>query len=171
MIKKLFGGEIYAAYNSIPIFDRNADVGELPDWAKGDFFDLGYIFNGKAIQISTYAGVNDYWIDVYLSDRVPDFGESDRVIALNLNLESGILVICDSYYEGSGEEKAQLNIGIGQYKIYILGYNLVHDYNIDYEIISSDQQEFIPGRERYEIFVVPGLLEFEGVLKGDLYRL
>jgi hypothetical protein len=56
IMSKIFTGRIFAYYSQFLIFDANADLGDLPDWTKEEHYAKGYMSNGEAISIVTYAG-------------------------------------------------------------------------------------------------------------------
>ena len=82
----------------------------------------GYITNGNAAFFCTCAHLNVHWAELFRSDHVPDFGATERVIAVLLDIQSGEVVITTNQLDGS----AFLTPGV--YTTYVLGFSLGRDH-------------------------------------------
>ena len=165
-MKKLFSGRIFTDHYQFYISDAKADLLEKSlDWMANDNAKREYISNGKTIYLGTRANLNDHWLNVYLSDRQPNFNDCERALAFNLTIESGQLVIASSI-----EDIALIDIPSEHYVVYILAYNLGVDQlflNEADEDLRDAQFEQMADFERYVIVLVHGRVQHEGVLKGQ----
>jgi hypothetical protein len=180
MSNKVFAGRIQADFSQFPIYDSSADIGELPDWTEGDNYAKGFISNGSSINIATYAGSYQYWIEVYLSETIPSLENCDRVLAFNLQITSGELIISDMMEAGPNEGTVRIPLEVGSYIIYIFGYSLVYgndvldDLFLELDNLNNEELDSELERrtdiENYKIILMPGKIEVEGVIKGERYR-
>jgi hypothetical protein len=178
-MNKIFAGRIWADYRQFEIYDSGKDPGTLPDWNEGDNNKKGYMSNESIISISVYGGTFEYWLEVYLNDDLPDFDNVDRVLAFNLKIASGKLIISD-IMNASHEGAINLFVEPGSYVVYILGYNLVYGNDVYDELfdeldeLSEEEKDRVlenkTDMERYKIILIPGKTESEGVIKGEKYN-
>ncbi len=119
-MNKLFSGRIFADHYQFYISDAQADLFEKSlNWMADDHAKRGYISNGKTVYLGTRADSNDHWLNVYLSDRQPDFDDCAWALAFNIVIESGQIVIASPI-----EDIAWIDVPVGNYVIYVLAYNL-----------------------------------------------
>ena len=164
-MNKVFSGRIFADHYQFYISDAKADLFEKSlDWMADDRAKRGYISNGKTVYIGTRADLNDHWLNVYLSDRQPDFDDCERALAFNIVIESGQIVIASPI-----DDIALIDILAGDYVVYVLAYNLGVDQsslNEADEDLNDAEFEQRTDLERYGIVLVPGI-QHEGVVKGQ----
>jgi hypothetical protein len=183
-MNRIFAGKIQADHGQFLIYAAGSGAGEaLPDWTEEEHGEKGYMANGSAIGLLVYGGTSLYWLEVYLHDNLPTFEECDRVLAFNLEIASGKLIISDIFNACSDEGAINLLVEAGSYVVYILGYNLVYGndiydglftemYKLSAEELDKEIDRELEKRtdiERYEIILVSGKTQIEGAIKGENY--
>lgn len=159
-MQELFSGRIFADHYQFYISDAKADLFEKSlDWMADDHARKGYISNEKTVYIGTLAHFNDHWLKVYLANIQPNFDDCERVLALNIAIDSGQLLIATPIVD-----IASLDLPIGNYIVSILAYNLGNEEDADLTDAEFEQRTDF---ERYVIVLVPGKIQAEGVLKGQ----
>lgn len=158
-MQELFSRRIFADYYQFYLSDAKADLFEKSlNWTD-ERARKRYISNGRTVYIGTRAHFNDHWLKVYLDNCQPNFDDCERVLALNIAIDSGQLLIATPI-----EDIALIDIPIGDYILYILAYNLGNEEDTDLSDAEFEQRTDL---ERYVIVLVPGKIQAEGVLKGQ----
>jgi hypothetical protein len=166
----LLGDDSSISYDYLfSLFDERADTDPsgYPNWNEDDYARLGYFTTGKKICIGTRSispTTNFYTpiVKASLSDVTPNLDNSQRAIAFNLRVTSGVVIVADRY--GFLDDRIELENGT--YIAYILAYNLGTVPSND---MSDEERDQRTDLERYKIFLVPGSIEHEGVVKGEQY--
>jgi hypothetical protein len=181
-MNKIFAGRIFADYSQFRIYDSGSNaIGALPDWNEGDNAEKGYMMNVSAISMFVYGGTFEYWLEVYLSDDLPGFNDVDRVLAFNLNIASGKLIISNIFNSSRDEGVINLFVEAGSYIVYIFGYNLIRGNDVydelfdeSFDELSEEEKDRVieseTDMERYKIILIPGKTESEGIIKGEKYN-
>jgi hypothetical protein len=160
-MNKILARSIFADHYQFYIYDSTEDYWKsLGDWPDGTS-SRGYMSSERAVGIGTVADLNNHWLEVYLSNIAPDLEECARALAFNFSITSGILSILGL----ADEEESKINIENGDYVLYILAYNL----GVDCREMDDEKIEQMTDIERYQIVLVPGRTENEGVIKGEQY--
>jgi hypothetical protein len=117
---------------------------------------LGWTRNDNSIWYSTAGQLWSYRLDIFVAAHPPLPGDSERMLAHNLDLPTGNLVV----HEQPG---CSIFLRPGSYSIYLRAYNL--GCETDEEL---PDPEFLAREdlERYELFIVPGVTQNEGVISG-----
>jgi hypothetical protein len=145
-----------------------------PDDQRSDLgsYIQGYITNGSTICFGTDAHLNSHWIEVYLSQQVPDFGVAERVIVLPLQVDSGKVGIT-SLLE-LDEPLREVAVTPGQYSVYLLAFNLgidqatkwqQRDFTDDSDPPAGENDRGNVNFEWYQIILSPGQPDNIGVVK------
>jgi hypothetical protein len=165
-MQKLFSGRTFADRYQFYISDAKADLLEKSlDWMAEAHARRGYISNGRTVYLGTRAHLNAHWLTVYLSDFQPNFDDCERVLAFNIAIESGQLVIASPI-----EDIALIDMPTGHYVVYILAYNVgVAQLSLNEadEDLNDAEFEQRTGFERYAVVLIPGRVQYEGALKGQ----
>lgn len=133
------------------LYDRPADKTE---WSRQ--LDRGYYCRGHAICFRTGLDTT-LRFDFCVSDIPPPKGTADRIIALPLDLPTGMLTIW------ALDEGRYVAVSPGLYGLYLRAFNTgVEDDNApdDDDVTARDDLEW------YELTLVPGPLERTGILEG-----
>lgn len=152
--------------------DRRTDIGS---------YRQGYLTNGRTIHFGTDADLNVHWVEVYLADHSPDFGKTERVIGLPLQVNSGKIVISVLFSEP--DPTTEVALKPGTWTVYLLAFNLGSDQLFerreprsdgnsekDSKVLSDEQLKANWEFERYQIILVPGMQTPIGVLHGTANR-
>jgi hypothetical protein len=162
---KILSRRIFADHYQFYIYDSTERYWETLGHWPGNTSRRGYMSSGRALGIATVADLNVHWLEVYRNHIAPDLEECERALAFNFSITSGILsILCLA-----DEEESTINIENGDYVIYILAYNLGVDEYSDSDDVSDKELEQMTDIERYQIVLVPGRIEIEGVIKGEEY--
>jgi hypothetical protein len=163
MMQKICAGRIFADHYQFSIFDVGVNSADnMPDWTEAETSDLGYITNGRVIYVGTVADLNTHWIEIYLSDLPPDFDDCQKVLAINILVDSGAVIVEGMYQNFS----CRIDVNNGTYIVYILGYNLGVEIKTLIPI-TDEELERRTELERYKIVLVLGRTENEGMLKDE----
>ena len=157
-IRTLCTVRLFADNHQFYVYDTSKDPFEpMPDI--GDLESRrGWTRNENSIWYFTVGEFNDHRLDIYLAAVYEDISGVERLLAHNLTIESGSFAVYDHEEEGSVEVPA------GNYTVYLRAYHLgeeSEDELEDEEILQRDDLE------RYEIVLVPGTVEAEGVIAGN----
>jgi len=117
---------------------------------------LGWTRNQNSIWYFTASELWSHRLDLFVVTDSPGPGVADRMLVHNLDLPTGNFVV----HEQPG---CLLSVRPGSYSIYVRAYNLGCETDEDLPDV-----EFL-GRtdlERYELFLVPGFTQEEGVISG-----
>jgi hypothetical protein len=146
--------------------DQHCDVGSERQ---------GYLTNGQTICFGTLAHLNVHWVEIFLSQQIPDFNKAERVIALPLQVNSGKVRV--SVLFADRKPVAEILIPAGTWTVYLLAFNLGSDSlflrgsprpkaeSVEGEL-SDEQLKARLDYERYKLVLVPGMQPPIGVLKG-----
>lgn len=172
-MKLLTEFRIFADHYQFFVYDSSADpcpesFYTEPDNQRSDLgsYQQGYITNGRTICFGTEAHLNNHWIEVYLSEQLPDLAEAQRVLALPLQVDSGKVAITNLL--NLGEPISEIVVPSGQYTVYLFAFNLGVDEAREWErgdFVDDDRQlsdEELKAElnfERYKIVLVSGMLD------------
>jgi hypothetical protein len=120
----------------------------------------GWYRRGRCLAYRTLADGNDHRIDVYRASEIRINEDADRVMLHNLSVPSGTLTI---FGLDVGEHVV---VGAGDYVVqcraYHLGVEMPYDQHLEDDAAFLAHDEL----ERYELILVPGRTEREGVVFG-----
>ena len=117
----------------------------------------GWTRNNNSIWYFTVGELNDHRVDIYTGGAYEEDPNALRVLVHNLSIESSSFAIYDH------EEESTIEIPSGDYAVYLRAFNLGVESEDDLE----DEAFF--GRndlERYELLLIPGTVEKEGLVSG-----
>ena len=117
---------------------------------------LGWTRNDNSIWYFTASQLWSHRLDIFVAPDPPAPGDSERMLAHNLDLPTGNLEV----HEQPG---CSIFLRPGAYAIYLRAYNLGRQTDEelpDSAFLARDDLE------RYELFVVPGVTQTEGVISG-----
>lgn len=155
-MQKIGGCRVFADHYQFFLLDSQADpFTDMPEWSE-DAVKCGYVANEKVIHIKTYAHLNDHWVDVFLSDSPPPQKRADQALTVNLNINSGCLLIMSSIDQD--EEIYSVKVPAGKYTVHVFIHNLGADKftqdginESEDDELSDDEIEARYDLERYEI--------------------
>jgi hypothetical protein len=155
-MKKLGGCRIFADHYQFYLLDSKADPFEnIPEWSE-DTVKLGYVANEKVLQIKTYAHLNDHWVDVFLSDSTPAKNGAEKVLTVDLLIESGRLLIMSPI--DIDDEIYSVQVPAGKYTVHVFVRNIGRDKFTQDGITETEDDELTDNEiearddlERYEI--------------------
>lgn len=167
-MNKIYEGKILADYYQFYIFDASEKFWEdMPDWNEENA-RKGYISNGRTIYLGTMANLNYCWLEVYLSDCVPNFDACERALSININIASGKLGIATPT-----DRMASISVNSGSYIAYVLTFNLgVNKFTsckTNEDFFNNNRREPRADAEHYTIVLMPGNTQKERVVKGEKY--
>lgn len=147
-------GQFYA-------FDRSANPYEPLPEITAETVRRGWTRNRHAIYYFTVGRLWDYRLDLYRSRGSVELDGAQRLLAHNLTLPSGELVVGNPI---ASENVASLSVTPGDYALYLRAFNLGAEAEED-----LDDELFLARSclERYELIVAQGATRSEGVIEGD----
>ncbi|MDR2440108.1 MAG: hypothetical protein LBE12_12170 [Planctomycetaceae bacterium] len=123
-------------------------------------FERGWVKTNSTITLFTVEDCNDHRIDVFVGEEYDGHGNAQRVLVHSLNLSRGILLI----FCGTDAFETKIQVPAGCYSVYTRVFNIGKGTD---NFIEDDQQFLARDDiERYEIVLVPGSTEKEGVIFG-----
>lgn len=167
-LSRIASGRIFADHYQFYVLDSEANPFEgVPMWDE-DLARLGYTNADAVFYIGTVAHLNDHWIDVFQSSRVPDLDMCQRAIALPISIPSGRVHIMSPT---DFEPAIVCDLEPGRYTAFTLASNIgVDQMSLEEEYELSDAEiERRTDLERYAIVFVPGIYDQTGVVKGNPY--
>ncbi len=158
----------FCSHNCFQVFDATlepwdelSELGGLSSSAITAKLLRGWYRAGRSLVYRTVADGNDHRIDVYHSPAEPLASPlADRVLVHNLLLPSGRLTIFGLDY---GET---ISVAAGAYIIYCRAFNLGIEAPLGEARLPDDEFILREDLERYELVLVPGYTDREGVLCG-----
>jgi hypothetical protein len=122
--------------------------------------ERGWVRTDSTITLFTVEDCNDHRIDVFIGKEYDGHGNAQRVLVHSINLSRGkLLIFC-----GTDDFETEIQVPPGVYSIYTRVFNIGKGTD---DFIEDDQQ-FLERDdiERYEIVLIPGRTEKEGVIFG-----
>ncbi|HWE94297.1 MAG TPA: hypothetical protein VG269_10060, partial [Tepidisphaeraceae bacterium] len=167
MMELLASFRFFCSHNSFDVSDASVEPWNEPSELDGLTLDertarltRGWYRQGRSICFRTLVQSYDNRIDVFraTSHSLPRL--ADRVLAVNIGLPSGTLMI---FGLDHGE---QVSVGVGNYVLYCRAFNL--GVEPPPEEPPLDDREFLlrDDLERFELVLVPGSVNQEGVIYG-----
>ncbi|MDR0609728.1 MAG: hypothetical protein LBG58_06430 [Planctomycetaceae bacterium] len=122
--------------------------------------ERGWVRTNSTITLFTVEDCNDHRIDVFIGKEYDGHGNAQRVLVHSLNLSRGKLHI----FCGTDDFNTEIQVPSGVYSIYTRVFNIGKGTD---DFIEDDQQFLAHDDiERYEIVLIPGSIEKEGVIFG-----
>ena len=117
-----------------------------------------------SITIFTFEDCNDHRVDIFVGKEYDGHGDAQRVFVFPLRLSKGQMDITD----GMGPTENRIQVPSGEYAVYVRSFNLgkgIEDFiEKNEDFLARDDME------RYEIVLVPGKPDQEGVIFGPEKR-
>lgn len=123
-----------------------------------------WVRTGSSITIFTFEGMNDHRVDIFSGREYDGHGNAQRVSVFPLTLSKGQMDILG----GLGGEANRVQVSPGEYSVYVRSFNLGKGTD---DFIEKDEDFLaLDDMERYEIVLVPGKSDKEGVIFGPEKR-
>ena len=157
-VKKLNAVRVFADNFQFYVYDPSKDPFEPMPEIDDEQSKRGWTRNENSIWYFTVGELNDHRVDIFLGDTFQENSEAERLLVHNLSIESGSFAIYDH------EEDSKVEVPAGDYAVYLQAFNL----GVEDDDEELEDEEFFKrdDLERYEILLIPGLVDQEGVIAG-----
>ncbi len=157
--RKLSTVRVFADNFQFYIYDPSKDPFEPMPALEEPESRRGWTRNDNSIWYFTVGELNDHRVDIYLADAYEECPSAERLLVHNLSVKKALAVY-------DHEEESTVEVPSGDYAVYLRAFNLGVEEEGEDEDVEDDAFLLRDDLERYEIVLVPGSVETEGVIAG-----
>ncbi len=168
MMKLLASFRFSCSHNAFDVSDAGvepwrepSELDGLPLEAHLRFLQRGWYKRGRSICFRTLVQSYDNRIDVLRSASHSVPPEADRVLAFNISLPSGTLMVLGL------DHVEHVSVGAGDHTLYCRAFNLGVEPPPEAPLLDDGQFLRRNDLERFELVLVPGSVNQEGVIHGS----
>jgi len=151
---------LLACHGGFSAYDAGADLDEQWPPFTEESARRGWHRSRSVIHYTT---VGEHWVirlDVFSSREAPRVGAAARLLAHTLEIPSGHLVVGNTI---AADNVAEIAVRPGRYALFLRAFNL----GVEADLALDDPQRRVrTDLERYELYVVRGEAQLEGVVDG-----